>query len=428
MCNIFLSHKSEDEPAAKEIAKLLRTFGGESLDVFISEEIKAGEEWRNVIVDKLSRANLLLLLFTEPRLSWDWCLYETGLFISLEGGDRRKVICIHTPIYDPPAQIRHIEAIPAQENYIKNKFLKVLFGETTWTGKSRPINPGFANNDVFLDSTAKSICSFFEPKETDSKFINRYFILLINEPDKFAEGPIPENAKVRSKYLDNVFGVAGDEARWQLIAENQTDSRWIQQLNTAIKIAIKGLVPDQIQATFRSKKNEVIRPILYRVDTLSNGAMEFYMLLVTDVAGKGENIPNELMTMATILRFSTRFRYEVIEDYDYKIRSSRNEIELKAMLENVRESICTIESEAQSRMATINESSLRELYSKQEDKERIVKMFKNWHEVRDELFNTEVAITKEHLMKIFESLRQMNKKFMIFTSKRYSELVEGKMC
>jgi TIR domain len=428
MCNIFISHKHEDKLAAKEIAKLLRTFGGDSLKVFISEEIYAGENWRKVIVDKLSKSNLLLLLFTEPRLSWDWCLYETGLFMNLKGDDRRKVICIHTPITDPPDQIRHLEAIPAQETDIKDKFLKVLFGETIWTGKPKPINSRFAENDEFLDSTARSICSFFEPKETDSKFINRYLILLINEPARFSNGPIPGDAMVRSKHLENVFGVAGDQAKWQLIAETQTDSRWIHQLNTAINTTIKGLLPDQIQATFRSKKNGVIRPILYRVDTLSSGAMEFYLLLVSDVAGKGENIPNELMTMATILRMGTRFRYEVIENYQYEIQRSQNESEISAVLDNIRESINNIESEARSRMSIISQKSLRQLYKSKEDKERIVQMFDDWNKARHQLFNIEKAMERDPLLAIFENLRQMNGEFMCFTSKRYNELVEEKMC
>ena len=413
--------------AAQKIAELLRTFGGESLDVFLSEEISAGENWRQVVEDKLSKSNLLILMFTEPRLSWDWCLYETGLFMDLKGGSHRNVICLHTPIYEPPDPIKHLEAIPAQYKTIKEKFLKVLFGETTWTGKSELINEGFAKNEELLDTTAKRICSFFDPKETDKKFMNRYFILMIKQPNELSEGQIPEDSIVRSKYLENIFGIAGDETHWQLIAENQEDTRWVQQLQEAIKTATKGLVPDQIQATFRSKSNEVIRPILYRVDWLSSGAMEFYVLLVADVAGKGENIPRELMTIATILRMATRFRYEILEVYDSEIRRNQKEEDLIKIVDKIRECILTIETEARSRLTIVNENSLRELYNKQENKDKIVQMFDSWYNTRNQLFDNEIVLGKDHLMEIFKNLDQMNAEFMKLTAKRYSELVDEKM-
>jgi hypothetical protein len=426
MCNLFISHKHEDAEAARQIKDLLQTFGEKDLNIFISEDILPGENWREVIVKELSKSNLLLLLFTEARLSWDWCLYETGLFMGLEGDDRRKVICIHTPLHGPPDQIKHLEAIPAQDQIIKDKFLKVLFGKTNWTGSSAPINANFAKNEELLDATANNICSFFEPKQTETKYINRYFKLLIIEPDKLGDEAIPTNTKVFSKYLDDVFGVAGDECNWWLLAENQKDPRWIQQLENAIKIACKGRVPEQIQATFLSRRNEVIRPILYRVDMLSNGAMQFYVLLVPDVSSKSEYVPPELKTIATVLSMSTRFRYEVIEGYHDKIRRAKNDEELNEILDNIRKSITTIESEAGSRLATINELALRALYKKRKHQKKILQMFDNWHSTKNELFKNDGVFEKDRLLELFSNLRQMNCQFMHFTSQRYKKLIKEK--
>jgi hypothetical protein len=427
MCNIFISHKSEDKEAAQTIAKHLRTYGAESLKVFISEEIYAGKDWRQVIEEKLSKSTLLILIFTEARLSWDWCLYETGMFMASAGESRRNVICLYTPETGPPDQIKHLEAIPAHYAIIKDKFLKVLFGETVWTGKKEPINPSFANNEELLDATAKDICSFFHQKETEKKYMNKYFILRIDDPDKISEGQIPQYATVRSEYLKEVFGIAGDVTYWQLIADYQADTRWTQQLQEAIKTAAKGFIPEQIQATFRSKNNEVIRPILYRVNWLSGGAMEFSILLVADVAGRGENIPKEIMTMATILRVATRLHYEVLEVYQSEVRFSQSDEDLIRIIEKIRESILTIEAEAISRYAIVNENSIRELFKKQQNKDKIEKMFYTWRYTKNELFDMEILLGKDRLLEIFESLKQMNAEFLSLAAKRYSEIVNEKI-
>jgi hypothetical protein len=249
---------------------------------------------------------------------------------------------------------------------------------------------------------------------------------LINEPHNLGDEAIPTNTKIFSKYLHDVFGVAGDECIWRLIAENQKDPRWIEQLENAIKIACKNRVPEQIQATFLSERNEVIRPILYRVDTLSNGAKQFYVLLVPDVSSKSEYVPLELKTIATVLSMSTRFRYEVIENYQDKIRRAGNDKELNKILDDIRKSITAIESEAQSRMSTINENALRALYKTSKDQKKILKMFDNWHNTKNELFNNDGVFEKERLLKLFKNLREMNCEFLRSTSKRYKKLIEEK--
>ena len=100
--NIFISHKHEYETAAKTIKGILSKLGGRSVKCFLSEEITPGDDWYKWIGDRLAESNVLLLLFTEPSASWDWCLYEAGLFQSIGGNDFRRVICLHSPQSDPP--------------------------------------------------------------------------------------------------------------------------------------------------------------------------------------------------------------------------------------------------------------------------------------------------------------------------------------
>ena len=78
--HVFISHKAKDELAAEAIRKALKMRGGNSLEIFVSERIKAGSQWSEEIWKSLKRADWLLLLYTDPSQEWDWCLFEAGFF------------------------------------------------------------------------------------------------------------------------------------------------------------------------------------------------------------------------------------------------------------------------------------------------------------------------------------------------------------
>ena len=103
---IFISHKQEDEAAALAVRDAIGQFSG-SLRFFISgESIAEGQNWRGRLREELQTSNLLLLLFTEPTRNWGWCLYEVGLFESLEQDQKDEpVVCIFNPDGDPPSPL-----------------------------------------------------------------------------------------------------------------------------------------------------------------------------------------------------------------------------------------------------------------------------------------------------------------------------------
>ena len=81
---VFVSHKDDDRGIALQIKQLLEQYAPNRLELFISgENITAGEDWQLRIRDELRKSRLLFLLFTEPGRTWDWCLFEAGLFTPL---------------------------------------------------------------------------------------------------------------------------------------------------------------------------------------------------------------------------------------------------------------------------------------------------------------------------------------------------------
>ena len=73
---VFFSHKVEDKFVTKSLMELLT--GIPNVDYFVSENIEKGIPWRQAIAQRLTACSLLVLVFTDPKEEWGWCLYEPG--------------------------------------------------------------------------------------------------------------------------------------------------------------------------------------------------------------------------------------------------------------------------------------------------------------------------------------------------------------
>jgi hypothetical protein len=155
--NIFISHKHEDNPAAVAVRDILAKYGGNQIQVFVSSDIPAGADWFECIRKQLIASNLLLLLFTDKRLSWDWCLYEAGMFTRLDEVSYRRVICLHSPDLTPPEPLKHLQAVPAKTSDVI-KFLRNLYGTNTYTQADQPINSYLTDEE--LGRAAGDIASY----------------------------------------------------------------------------------------------------------------------------------------------------------------------------------------------------------------------------------------------------------------------------
>ena len=77
---IFVSHKHEDNALAVAVQQALEGISPK-IECFVSGvSIAAGADWNREIRSSLAQSHLLILLFTRPTATWDWCLFETGLF------------------------------------------------------------------------------------------------------------------------------------------------------------------------------------------------------------------------------------------------------------------------------------------------------------------------------------------------------------
>lgn len=66
----FISHRHENSATAELIKTKIEATSNRQLEVFTSENISAGENWRENIEDVLRRSKYLLLVYGDPNEDW----------------------------------------------------------------------------------------------------------------------------------------------------------------------------------------------------------------------------------------------------------------------------------------------------------------------------------------------------------------------
>src|SRR4051794_13529105 len=111
--NIFISYRKGDVALATAIDEIFGNFGGDRVETHIASKMLPGAAWEGWIRESLAKSHLLILLFTDPDQDWGWCLFEAGLFLGLDVGDHRHVVCIYQPRNEPPRPLKSIQGVPA---------------------------------------------------------------------------------------------------------------------------------------------------------------------------------------------------------------------------------------------------------------------------------------------------------------------------
>lgn len=105
MCDVFLSHSSEDAELAELLDNQIKKACGETFDVFRSTdpyEISVGDTWFPTILAHLETAKALIVLMTTSSTNSRWVGFEIGYF--WKRAKRDKLLRIY-PVYAPGAPI-----------------------------------------------------------------------------------------------------------------------------------------------------------------------------------------------------------------------------------------------------------------------------------------------------------------------------------
>ena len=313
LANIFISHKHEYSTEARDLREKLYYLSAGRIKFFLSEEIPPGTDWRDWIEGSLGESNILLFLYMNPASTWDWCLYETGLFDGLNKG---YIIVLHNADSEPPSPLRHLETVKANVQGVK-KFLKNLYGTKNY-GIAEPINLPYADpkNEKALEHDAKEICELFSGFLSKSQYFTSRIIVRINSEELLSRGNIPDSSIIEADAETlKLFGLrerVDEPWTWGDISQHTDDKDWMKILGESIYHAGKDEYIDSSIASFQLKNGKIFSPVLYRLDERNDGTLIFHISFIEDITeGIVAYAPETLATLLSTLTLGSRFQWEL---------------------------------------------------------------------------------------------------------------------
>jgi hypothetical protein len=410
---IFISHKHEDESAALAVRDAIGQFSG-SLEFFISgESIVEGENWRARLRQELKDSDLLLLLFTHPTENWDWCLYEVGLFESLEQEQRDEpVVCIYSPAGDPPSPLAKLQGVEASPNRMA-QFLHRLIKTTEITRRDAPINPNVTEQNI--ERAARAICDLFSGNVSAEYTCHRVVLRLPVRLD-YSSG-IPRNATIStSEDTTRLFGrTAGTDTWGELVQRHaEEDAPWLSELNRAFSQACEGELSDPVKHTFRDRSGvRVFRPELYRLDRKGRTPVSAVVIFTEEIAPAKVGGP-----IFNRLRTTERYRSEVFVPLDRGGASLPEDktLDLARAFERIRE-----ESQAHN---VFDDETLRTSFA-DGDIGQLEAIGEAWRALVTRLRESLRGGDAVEIREILGELRVLNDRYRAIVSHRYAEVIEA---
>jgi hypothetical protein len=320
---VFFSHKANDESITNAIINVIDTHT-ENIKFFISENIEKGTDWREKIAECLTSAGFLVLVFTDPKEDWGWCLYETGFFDALRqvpgASETKRIFCLHNPLTKPPSQISHLQSVPATVTDVR-QWLEGLYRLTEQS------KPQFIKD---VPNTAARICELFS-SEKGMVYSAKSISVTVSCKSISSPDDLPDDTVIKgeNRVIEELFGANDGRLIWKDVRERligysntrAANLRTFKEVSRAVYCICKNNRVLPIQGViFVGNGPKRYRPIVSRAREQYDGAINCEVLLVEDVGGPLQNVDKKIGALLTAIRVAVRIRWEVVRPFSSKIR------------------------------------------------------------------------------------------------------------
>lgn len=296
MPKIFVSKKEDDQILAKRMRQELEPYLGDSVEFKMSQDITAGEVWREWIKEQLRQTDLLLFLIPDLSKSLDWCTYELGMFTPLSDRKPQPIVCIYPAGQEVPSQIADVQGVECEVEPIK-AFLRDLFSGAYFDD---PINLKVAEDEDLLLQIAENLVDILTPEDisdTARVYYTRHltFDIKISAEDI---DQIPPECEVSGDELSlEVFKLdktrpSGAKWTWKLFkpyfeqALKEADSSpdaFFGEFERSIIASCRGEKITPSDYCLRSLTSEKkYRPVIHRRDFLGNNHLRIRVLFMQE--------------------------------------------------------------------------------------------------------------------------------------------------
>jgi hypothetical protein len=379
--SIFISHRAEYAAIARSLKEVIETGAQGNIDVFVSEDIPRGKQWRQSIEEQLRKADSLFLIYGAPYEDWSWCFYEAGYFAAVEPKSRaRRTYCVTRPDVAPPGPLSHLQMVTTKDELVTE--LAALYRRRSIESDAVSLRPLVTKLESHL---------FGEIREFEG-YPRLYF--KTTDADLEASAGLPGNAILTGDgvVLGDLFTIASPTIAWEdvLAVANTAEgnknfvSKWIDETTKIILASRKNqlIAP---QSVLIGRGGRRYRTLLYNARLQAHGNFCCEFLVMDEVGGPAIGLTSQQLSLLTSIRMGFRFRSELIlkfpNDFDELSEDDR-----RARIRGIPRIIASLTAESETR-GDINVNDFLEAFDGEES-ERLRKLLNYWPVLSRELMRS----------------------------------------
>lgn len=424
---VFVSHISEEAEVAALLKKMVEDDFPGLVELFTSSDvgsIHAGEVWLTAVQRALSDAAVVIVLCSRASVQRPWVQFEVGA-----------------------AWMKDVPIIPVCHSGLKVIDLQMPLSlrqgcelgtdhgiELLYTGIARALQLKTVPRPQDLPARRREISSLEEQfRRHGVQQFERYIDIIIPPPGRLDSESIPDDARIESDEDSlELFGfIPGVDRTWRDIvtsAQRRPDVRWLGELQRCIHLAGRNELFRPVQAIYHTDSGSY-QPQLAKKEGMPGGASRFHVHFVETVVAPLSEVQNDFGLLATMLRLSLRFRYEVIEKFRRHVKPAAGKAKQtpEQLLTQLRSAIQFIENDALSRGAqNIDRDAVAALFDSEADQQAVADVQDAWDESRAMLFRENPAPTLPEMAEAIGRMRWLNFRFMEIGTRRYHEMVSSR--
>lgn len=418
---IFVSHRAEYGSLVQELKKAIETTSRGQIRVFISEELRGSENWREAIRSRLADAQSLFLVYGAPYEDWSWCFYEAGFFAGIDARQEkpRRIYCISRPSVPAPGPLNDLQMVTDVKGLIED--LIDIYVE----------NKVDYNPVQLRQSVSEAGTHLFGQLEEFFSYPRMH--LIVQDKEFGSAGEMPSCALLKGDkiLLTHLFGIGKDAIRWDEIAGAANDrlpherlfySKWVEETKRIILAARKNRV--QAPQTFLIARGMRVRFLPYQARIQGDGSFCCEFLVIDEVGGPVLGSNQNLLALLTSLRMAFRFRYEFIKRFTPE-PDRLSDADRRARIEEIPRIIENLTNESESR-GNISLEDLQGAFDNDDDADRIGALVNYWPFLKEQLYEglgvsadgnliSDQGLIGPNLIKYrlaFDALRLLNLEFL----------------
>jgi TIR domain len=377
---VFISHRSEYGRVARALKHVFETASQGQIDVFISEDIPRGNEWRPAVEKHLRDGQSLFLIYGASYEDWSWCFYEAGYFAAINPPpSNRQIYCLIRPDVSPPGPLNHLQMVSSMDQLIKEIIDIFQRNAIEFNAVDLRGMVGKLEQDLFG-----------EIRQFDG-YPRVHFVASHGE---FAKGEIPAAAVFTGEdnVLGDLFTIRAASVPWSKIhnlaysdaGKHNFTYKWLEETAEIILAARENqfMAP---QAVLIGRGGRRYRTLLYRARIQGNGTYCCEFLAIEEVGGPLTGLPIRQLSLLTGIRMGYRFKSEVIQKFsnDFDMLSSE---ERQRRIEQIPRTIEDLTVESRTRGNISSEDFLAAF--DEGESERLSKLLDYWPLLTRELYKS----------------------------------------